>query len=171
LRWTDRPVVWATEAEFELQERLNKLPFYAPAGFGGVIEDIQSLIAKAPALLSQANTILAKAGPFLPFILSIVEDPALPLIITRVKTLQTVHAATAAPAAPGATPSGPPKGVDLHRAVPLLDAAIWYEKHKWVPWAVGAGVVLTLGGIGFGIGRLSKRCRAPSGVGRHYRRR
>ena len=166
------PRIWSTEGEIDLQDRLSRLPFYAPSGFGGVAEDIQAILAKGPALLSQAVTIIDKAAPFLPFVLTVVEDPALPQIITRIKTLQALHAKTSSGAVP--TASAPPKGIDLKRAVPLLDAAIWYEQHRWAPWAIGAGVVLTLGGIGFGVGRLTKRCRIPKAskaVGRRSRRR
>jgi hypothetical protein len=170
------PVVWSTEAEFDLQNRLSKLPFYAPAGFGGVIEDIQALIAKAPALLSQANTILAKAGPHMDTVLKIVEDPALPQLVDRLKTMKAIQ--DAKPKASGAAPAPTAPGVGLKQVLPIWDAAIYVEKHpvaRFVldhPVLVGAGAALVLGGIGFGVGRLTARRRAASGgVGRRYRRR
>lgn len=175
-----RPVVWATEAEFELQERLNKLPFYAPAGFGGVAEDIQTILAKGPELLTKAVAILNQAGPHLDTVMGLVRDPALPQLVTRLKTLQTLEAAKAPPkiaAAPGTVPAPASTDTGIKKLVPVLDAGIFLAKHPAAQFAVdhpvlvGAGAILLLGGIGFGIGRLSKRCRAPSGVGRHYRRR
>lgn len=155
------PEVWSTQAEFDLQQRLNKLPFYAPtsAGFGDTVSDIQ-------ALLSKANQILTQAGPYLDTVLQVVQDPAMPQLISRVKTLKSIDAAKSpsTPTAPG-TPVKP--GVGLARTLPLWDAAIWYTKYPWAPWAIGAGAIVVLGGLGFGVGRWTKKCRAGLG----YRRR
>lgn len=121
-------------------------------GVDGVAEDIQLILTKGPEMIHQAAAIVTKVGPFLPFVLSIVEDPALPQVITRIKTLKTLHE-KGSPSTPSSAASGPPKGIDLKRALPILDAAIWYEKHKWAPFAIGASVVLAL----IGVGRLTKR--------------
>jgi hypothetical protein len=122
------------------------------ASLNGVTEDLQLILTKGPEMVHQAATIVGKVGPFLPFVLSIVEDPALPQIITKVKTLKALHDKST-PSTPSSAASGPPKGIDLKRALPILDAAIWYEKHKWAPFAIGASVVLAL----IGVGRLTKR--------------
>ena len=121
---------------------------------GGVAEDIEKLAQKGPELIHQAVVIVDKVLPFLPFVLSIVEDPALPQMISKIKVLKAAHAANSPPSKGS---SGPPKGIDLARALPVLDGLIWYEKHRWVPLAAGIGIVLALGGIGFGLGRLTKR--------------
>jgi hypothetical protein len=150
------PVAWSTEAEFDLQQRLNKLPFYAPAGFGDSISD----------LLSKGGEIISKAGPYLDTVLAVLQDPALPQVIARAKTIRALSAGSA-PATTPTAPSAAPTSFNLQRTLPLLDAVIWYQKHRWVPYVAGAGAVLLLGGIGFGIGRWTKKCRAGLG----YRRR
>jgi hypothetical protein len=152
--------VWSTQAEFDLQQRLNRLPFYAPTtGLGDTISDIQ-------ALLSKGSQILTQAGPYLDTVLEIVQDPAMPQLIARVKTLKAVSAKSSTPTAPGTAPA---PGVGLARTFPLWDAAIWYTKYPWAPWAIGAGTIVVLGGLGFGIGRWTKKCRA--GMSGRYRRR
>jgi hypothetical protein len=182
------PQVWSTEGELDLQSRLSRLPFYTSPiqamrvgpvmGLGGVAEDLQSIISKAPELLSKVVEIVNKAGPHLDVVMSIVSDPAMPQIVARIRTIQSIRAAKSPPApapapapatsatsatAPTATP--PAANLGLKRALPILDGVIFFEKHPWAPWAIGAGVLLVLGGIGFGIGRLSKRCKAPSAFG------
>lgn len=169
------PTIWATEAETDLHTRLSRLPFYAPNGFGGVVEDLQTLMAKGPALLAKGIQIIDKAGPHLDTILAVVQDPALPQVIGRVKTLRSLAAAKAVPAAPGAAPTAPSADTGIKKLLPAFDAAIFLDKHPAAqfvlkhPVLVGAGAFLVLTGIGFGIGRLTKRCRTAA-VGRHYRR-
>lgn len=170
------PRVWSTEAENDLQNRLSQLPFYAPNhsglgdGFSGTWEDLQSLFARAPALLTQGVQIIEKAGPYLDTILKVVEDPALPQLVSRVKTLQALATGPQAATASTTTPSTT-KGVGLQKIMPMLDVAILYFKYPWAPWAIGAGTILLFGGIGFGIGRLTRKSKAalPTAIG--YRRR
>jgi hypothetical protein len=172
------PYTATMDAEFDLANRLNRLPFYAPAGFGGVVEDLQALISKAPALLQKGAQIIDKAGPHLDTVMAVVQDPALPGLINRVKTLQALQAAKSPPTAPGA-PTAPSTDTGIKNLFPLLDAAIVVEKSPVLKFAtehpvlVGAGALLLLTGIGFGIGRLTKRCRipSPSVTGHAYRRR
>jgi len=124
----------------------------------GVTDDIQALIAQGPTLIKQTVTIVQKVGPHINFILSVVEDPALPVAVKKIQTLKSLYDANEPPIP--TTPATPPtahttKGVGLNRALPILDAAIWYEKNrKWAPWAAGGGVLLLLGGI-FALGRAS----------------
>lgn len=153
------PEVWSTSAELDLKQRLSQLPFYAPTGLGDIVSDVSALLGKG-------GQILTKAGPYLDTVLEIVQDPALPQLITKVKVLKAVDAGTSAPAVPG-TATTP--GVGLKRVLPLWDIAIFYTKYPWAPWVIGAGTVIVLGGIGFGIGRATKKCR--TGMGRSYRRR
>mgnify|MGYP003392130284 CR=1 FL=1 len=153
------PEVWSTSAEFDLKQRLSKLPFYVPTGLGDTISDLSALLGKG-------GQILSKAGPYLDTVLEIVQDPALPQLITKVKVLKAADAGASPSAAPGGTAA---PGVGLNRVLPLWDVAIFYTKYPWAPWAIGAGAVVLLGGIGFGIGRATKKCR--TGMGRSYRRR
>lgn len=152
------PTVWSTSAEFDLQQRLHKLPFYAPAGFGDPLSD----------LLAKGGAILTKAGPYLDTVLLVLQDPAMPQLIDRIKALKAADAAASAPATPGATPTAQ-TGVGLSRTLPLWDAAVFYTKYPWAPWVIAGGAVLVLGGIGFGIGRATKKCRAGLGYRRKRR--
>jgi len=173
------PRVWSTDDAIDLKSRLQQLPLMrrgtlsdgcAPrAQLGSVFDDIQTLLAKAPNLISQAVTIVQKAEPYIPTITSAVQDPAMPQLMARVQTLQALEAAKSPPKAPGAPAAPASVGVGLSRVLPLFDVAIWYEKHPWAPWAIGAGVIAVLGGVGFGVGRWTKRCRSSSTAG--YRRR
>lgn len=190
------PEHWSTAAEIDLQSRLARLPFYSlptpalalpnvptvhagPAGLGGVAEDLQTIIQKAPDLLTKLVKILNAAGPHLDTVVLIAQDPALAQIVNRLKTLQASAASKpSTPAAPGAAPTA---DTGISKLIPALDAAIFLDKHPAAQFAVdhpilvGAGAVVILAGIGFGIGRLSKRCKAPAAFGRgrakHYRRR
>lgn len=198
------PTLTTTSDALDLQQRLARLPFYMPTmqggvatvnngfgaaqpaswpklwtgGFGDFATDLQTIINKAPQLLSQVVTILDKAAPQLPTILKMVEDPAFPVLVQKVETLQKIEAAK--PAAPGGAPGPAKPGVGLDRVVPLWDAAIFIESHpaaafvKDHPVLVGTGIAVVLAGIGFGvgmgIGRWTKKCRAGF-ADRHYRRR
>jgi hypothetical protein len=115
--------------------------------FGSAAPDLMSWLDKA-------KQILTKAGPYLDTVVDVVQDPALPQLVTRIKTLKALQAK-----APETSTAPAKPGVGLDRALPLLDAAIFYTKYPWAPWAIGAGVVVVLGGIGFGIGRATKRRR------------
>ena len=163
------PKIWSTEPETDLQTRLSRLPFYAPtAGFGdanfsGIVEDVSALLAKGPAFLSQAAALIGKAGPYLSTIQNVVEDPALPQFVERVKTLRAIEEAKVAkrPVVPG-KPVPKAIGVGLKSFLKPLDAAIYIEKYPWTPWIAGIGAVLVIGGLGFGIGYLTVRRRATS---------
>jgi hypothetical protein len=122
----------------------------AHAGLGDVITDV--------------TTILSKAQNYLPLILDVVSDPALPVVAKKIRTIQGLAAkpapaAAPAPVTPGQAPAppAPPKrvGIGLHRFVPAMDAAIWYLRHPWAPWAIGGATVLVLAGGGFAFGRWS----------------
>lgn len=114
---------------------------------------------------STIQDILTKTPKYIDVIGSVLEDPALDAVVARVKTLAAIEKATprAAPTtapvtAPIATTAGK-KGIGLSVAIRPLDLYIWYKNNKWVLPVGIAGVVLVLGGIGFTVGRLSKRCK------------
>ena len=124
----------------------------------GVTEDLQTIVSKGPALISQAARIVIKAGEHLPLILDVVEDPALPQIARRVKILKSLAAGAPSTAVAVSTSKYVPgTGIGLKRAVPILDIAIFYLRNPWVTYAAGAGVVALLGGLGFLIGRRTAR--------------
>lgn len=111
-------------------------------------------------LLSSIVPILTKVQAYLPTILSIAEDPALPTVVNRIQMLRKleVNARSEATAThqPQPGPPGPP-GIGLWRLTAPLDAYIWTREHPWATRGILAGSLLGLVGIGFGIGRLSKR--------------
>lgn len=175
--------MWSTEAELDLQNRLSRLPFYAPAGFGGaqfgnIVDDIQALVQQLPgaiqsgsAALAQLGPLIEKAGPYLQTVYEILQDPAMPQIMTRVETIKALLAKKS-PSAP--TPAGTPStptDLKLYRAVPYLDSAIYVLKNPWVPWVAGTAAFLVLGGIGFAVGRLTARRKPVSPVTGYRRRR
>jgi hypothetical protein len=141
---------------------------------GGTVDDVM--------------TILGKAQSYLPLILDIVSDPALPEVVQKVRTIQSLAVKPAKPAktAPGTTPPAPgtppapakppakPPGIGLRRFLPAMDATIWYLRHPWAPWVIGGGVVIVLAGGGYAIGRWSgKRAarKASPALGRWRARR
>jgi len=145
-------------------------------GLGGVVEDIQAILQKAPDLLAKGVQIINQAGPYLDTILQVVQDPALPQLVDRIKTLQTIEAAKpstpTAAATPGTAPVTPTTNTGISKLIPALDAAIFLDKHPAAQFAldhpvlVGAGAAVILAGIGIGIGigvgRLTKKCAAVS---------
>lgn len=127
----------------------------------GTTEDVQTIISKGPALISQVAKIITKAGEQLPMVLDIVEDPALPQIAQRIKILKSLAATGSTRGATTSTSTYVPgTGIGLKRALPVLDALIFYLKNPWVAYAAGAGIVLVLGGIGFKLGQRSALRRA-----------
>lgn len=173
--------MWSTEAELDLQNRLSRLPFYAPAGFGGaqfgnIVDDIQALVQQLPgaiqsgsAALAQLGPLIEKAGPYLQTVYEILQDPAMPQIMTRVETIKSLVAKPSVPSQ--AATSNAPADLKLYRAVPYLDSAIYVLKHPWVPWVAGTATFLLLGGIGFAVGRLTARRKTASPVTGYRRRR
>lgn len=116
--------------------------------------------ASTSSLLSSVGPILAKVQKYLPTILNIAEDPALPTVVNRIQKLRTLEVSARSEAAvksqPQPGPPGPP-GIGLWRLTAPLDAYIWTRQHPWAFRGIIAGSLLGLFGIGVGIGRLSKR--------------
>ncbi len=169
---TSWPKIWAAEDDAELGVRLRRqLPLMRRGALGDVASDLQTILSKAPDLISQAATLITQAQDYLPTITAAVQDPSMPALIQRVQTLQTLTSGPAPAPTPAPTPGTTPAatGVGLNRVLPLFDAAIWYTKYPWAPWVIGAGVIITLGGAGFAVGRLTKRCGSKPTAG--YRRK
>lgn len=180
------PTIWSTAAEFDLMSRLATLPAFTPpvgGGLGDVASDIAALLQSAPDLLQKGVQIINKAGPQLDAVLAVVQDPVFPQIVDRLKTLQSINDAASGATQP-ATPVTP-GSTGLNRLVPLLDTAIFIEKHPTAKFAsehpilVGVGAtVLAIGlgaGVGYGISHW-KKCRVkaaatPAAMGRRRRRR
>jgi hypothetical protein len=119
----------------------------------GIVDDIAYFAAKAPELVGKVVRIVRKAEPYMDDIVKIVEDPALPGLVQRVRTIRALSGTTS----PGlAGPSVDPSL--LSKYMPALDAYIWVKQHKWVVPVAIAAVVLVPGLIGFAIGRKTKKC-------------
>jgi hypothetical protein len=120
--------------------------------------------------VAQIQTIAAPLVAVIPtygeFLHEIVIDPSIPKIVDRIKTIRKlgagepsiVEAVTTAPI-PSAKAAADIK-VKMGQAVKVLDGYIWYRKHPWILPVGVAGVVLTIMGVGFGIGRLTKSCKS-----------
>jgi hypothetical protein len=107
--------------------------------------------------ITDLTTILTKVPDALPVIVQAVSDPAFPAILDRVKTMQAIQEAEAQknppPRPPGLPSSLPtPVGLGLDKAIRPFDMYLYYLKHPWAPWVIVGGTVLTMLGVGFGIG-------------------
>jgi len=103
---------------------------------GGLAEDIAALVTRAPGVINQAVSVMNQIEPYLPTVMRVLEDPALPTVVARVNTIRGLEVASA-----GGVSSNV-KGVGLAKIVPALDAYIWYRKNPWVPWAaLGLGAL------------------------------
>lgn len=140
---------------------------------------IAEFLNKTPDVVTQALAVLDKASTSIPTLTSIIEDPAFPQVMDRIKEMRAIAAAgpPAPPPAPSAK-SSPPPGVGLQKFLPFMDAAIFYLRNPAVTWVVGGSLVLVVAGLGYGLGRRSGRRKerklaaqksAPAGFG--YRRR
>lgn len=153
---------------------------------------IAEFLNKTPDVVTQALAVLDKASTSIPTLTSIIEDPAFPQVMDRIKEMRAIAAAgpPAPPPAPSASSasspaststapkSSPPPGVGLQKFLPFMDAAIFYLRNPAVTWVVGGSLVLVVAGLGYGLGRRSGRRKerklaaqksAPAGFG--YRRR
>lgn len=127
----------------------------------GLADDIVALGSQAPAVVGSLVKVVKKVGPVLGTVQIIVDDPAFPQVVTKIRTLHEIEAAQAAAKPPSPTPSPTtppmaPVGIGLHRVLPILDAVIYARRNPWAPWAVGAGLLLLIGGVGYRLGRRSR---------------
>lgn len=182
------PRIWAAEADDELQARLREIPLVRQgmlgrarqqraAGrrqLGADITDLSSLISSAPGMINRVVGIVSKAQPYLDVAESIVDDPALPDFMSRIRTIRSLNnpgtpATPPAPAADGSLPPVVPVG--LTKFMPAVDGYIWARQHPWIVPLVGVGVIGVLGGAGFLLGRwYAKRSKATVS-GRSRRKR
>lgn len=132
---------------------------------------------QATSVLDLVNAV-GKLPSYVPLLVDVVTDPALPEIAKRIRTIQALAAERKAKAK--AKTSGlygdETIGIGLKRFVKPLDAVIWYMKHTWAPWVIGGGTIIVLFGGGFALGRWSgKRAAKKAGLGayrwRHTPRR
>lgn len=122
----------------------------------GLAEDIVALGSEAPGVISGLVTVVRKLGPVLPTVKLVLDDPAFPQVLARIKTLHEIEASKpSAPSTPGvpAPAPGAPVGIGLNKAVPLLDAVIYTRRNPWAPWVVGGVLLLLIGGVGYRLGR------------------
>ncbi len=131
------------------------------AGLGGTWDDLAKIIDKVPEYIDDVAKIVDKAGKYLPTLAHIAEDPALPLIVERVKKLRALEkerkAKEAASGKVSAAEAAKPAGIGLRHFVAPLDAFITVREKPWIPYAVIGGSALLLIGVGVVVGRVSKR--------------
>lgn len=125
-----------------------------PVQLDGWLSDLQKIASKAPSLLNQIS----------PIVVAVIEDPALPEVLVRLRAIVAMEQAIARKktTSAGFGAFGADPGVNLIKAIPFLDAYLYLRQHPWVGIAAGAGVVAALFGAGFGVGRLTKRCKSGS---------
>lgn len=123
----------------------------------GVTDDIAWVIKKAPEFITKAVKIVRKAEPFIDDIIDVVEDPALPEIIQRIRIIRKLKKLPVT--APIKQLGGNETDASLLRKyLPAIDAYIWVEQNKWVIPVGIATALLIPGLIGFLIGRVTKKC-------------
>ena len=119
-----------------------------------VWEKVSAFAAKAPAYVETA--------------MNVIEDPALPEFVGLLNKMRALEAGPPKPAEPGwakiplpSTAPAPskPVGIGLKRLVAPLKLYVKYRQNPALGYAAVGGVVLILVGLGFGIGRVSKRCK------------
>ncbi len=140
---------------------------------GQYLPDVLKAIEKVGPHLPKVLQILDKASPHLPkiiatiesaqdVIVAVIEDPALPQVIERVRAIRALEAAAKAKAKGlGQAATEEKTGVGLQRLLPALDFYVYTRQHPWVPWVAGGSAVLLLFGLGFGVGRFTARRREP----------
>jgi alpha-glucuronidase len=139
----------------------RRLP--ASNALNGTVEDAMAIVQKAKDYLPQIRRIVDKAGDYLPTIALIAEDPALPVLAKRIRTLNEIekkYQAKQRQAAGITAPSaGQPQavGIGLRKAVKPLDFAIWAAQNRGKAMAVLIAVPVTLLLGAFFLGRLSVR--------------
>lgn len=126
--------------------------------------------AQTTSVLDLINAV-GKVPSYIPILIDVVTDPALPEIFQRVRTIQSLTAERKAKAKSGLY-GDETVGIGLKKFVKPLDAVIWYLKHRWAPWVIGGGTIIVLFGGGFALGRRSgKRAAKKAGLGAYRWRR
>ena len=110
--------------------------------------------------LGQIGPVLQRVAGYMPTVVAIVEDPALPKIVGHVQTLRALEARDRAREQAAGKPVPPgPLGIGMHRFLGPIGALVWVRQHPWQAKGIAALSVLAVLGVGFGFGRVSKRCR------------
>jgi hypothetical protein len=105
------------------------------------------------ASVSDITTIISKVGPHIDTLALVVNDPAFPQLMARIKTLNELEAGASGVAGFGVVPSKANIGIGLKWAVKGLDAVIFTKKNPWAAGLVGASLVLIIGSVGYAMGR------------------
>jgi hypothetical protein len=127
---------------------LNKAPSYAPT-----LTQAMELMAKAP---ETAQQIAAVTGQMANVIQRIGEDPALEMFANRIVAIINLYqgpSSTGGGVKAGVAAST--KGIGLRWVVPWLDRGLFVMKHKWILIAAPTALLLTVGAIGYGLGKRS----------------
>jgi len=124
---------------------------------GDIGSDVATLISEAPAVLSSLATIVRKGKPYIATLRSVVDDPALPAVMDRIKIIAEIEASSPGlPTFPGTTPkppTAPTPGIGLHYFVKPLDAYIYARRNPMIAVLLGAGFLILVGGIGYKLGQ------------------
>lgn len=123
----------------------------------GLAEDIVTLGNEAPAVIGSLAKVVRTVGPALGTVRLVVEDPAFPTVLARIRTLHEIEASKPSSPSTPSSPATPGVGVGLSKAVPLLDAVIYARRNPWAPWAALGAVLLIIGGVGYGLGKRSRK--------------
>lgn len=120
-----------------------------------LVDDVAQLAQYGPTVVSQVVGILGKIQPLLPTVKLVLDDPAMPQVVERIKILAAIEAARPKPPGTVVTASmpGAGAGVGLHQAILPLDALIYVRRN---PWALPVGVAAFLGifvGLGYMLGK------------------
>lgn len=103
-----------------------------------------------------ASKIAERVPQYLDTIVDVLEDPALPVVISQVKAIKKLNVADAKRQIPTITEKDIP-GVGLSRFVKPIDAYIYTREHRWVTPTAIVLMLLIPFGIGIIIGRVTKR--------------
>lgn len=140
---------------------------------GKYLPDVLKALEKIGPYLPRFIKMIEKAAPKLPqiiatieqaedVILAVVEDPALPAVVQRLRQIRALHTSKNGLGQAAPTPLPVPAkstkpGVGLDRLVRALDLYLYIRRRPWLPWVVGGGAFLVLFGLGFGVGRLTAK--------------
>jgi hypothetical protein len=104
------------------------------------------------ATAGEIATIIQKVGPYIDTLGYVVNDPAFPQLMARIKTLNEMEVKGVAGLG-AVPPSQANVGIGLKWAVKGLDAVIFTRKNPWAAGLVGASIVLIIGSVGYAMGR------------------
>jgi hypothetical protein len=124
---------------------------------GAELPRVLKIIDKAGAQLPRVVQIIETAEPYYPLILRILQDPQFPEVVKRVEKVMALSKGKPKKKGGGLADFG--VASELGPVVKGLDAYIWMREHPVVVWGGAIGVVLGIFGLGFGVGRWTKKGR------------